>query len=125
MYSRHKGSERGLVQAHARSASARRLAGSTVTRSDRAMCRGCASPAPGAAQRRPPHRLVRNAPIVEAEVPNMNRSYTPLSVSVAVVFVNRVVEGAASTVSISVLVPAVTSVELEALPSAMALATGV
>jgi len=44
-------------------------------------------------------------PIVEVALPNMNRSYTPLPVRVAVVFVNRVVEVVASTVSISVLVP--------------------
>jgi hypothetical protein len=55
----------------------------------------------------------------------MNRSYTPLAFRVAVVFVNRVVEVVASTVSISVLVPAVTSLDGDALPSVTALATGV
>jgi hypothetical protein len=80
---------------------------------------------PGGPQRRLPHLLVRNAPMVDVALPNMNRSYTSLPVRVAVVLVNRVVEVFASTVSISVLAPAVTSVELEALPSAMALATGV
>ena len=69
--------------------------------------------------------MIRNAPIGEAELPNMNRSYTPEAFRVAVVLVNRVVDVVASTVSISVLVPAVTSVDGDALPNGTALATGV
>ena len=71
----------------------------------------CVTGCPGSPQRRLSYRLTRNAPTGEAAVPNMNRSYTPLPFKVAVVFVNRVVEVVASTVSISVLVPAVTSEE--------------
>ena len=56
----------------------------------------------------------------------MNRSYTPLEIRVANVFEYRGVEVATSTVSISVsMVPEVTCVGAELLPSAMALATGV
>jgi hypothetical protein len=99
-----------------------------VTRARPTMCRWVI----GSPQRQPshlsvrlPYLLVRNAPTVDPAFPNMNRSYTPLPVRVADVFEYRVVDVLASTVSISVLVPAVTSVELEALPSAMALAAGV